>query len=344
MKRKKQKIRYLLIGLGGLFILSVGMLFGLMVSSGSIVTKYITSKMGFILNIEKDPEFLDAPLLKGLNEKHGSSLRLAGIAYPNAKILLYIDEQYADDISVDENGTFSKTINFDNDGIKKIKIKQTYKNITSEFGNEFSVEIDITPPNSELFNLNNKFPEISKEKSILITGSGSSSDFIVLNNKRYKINDDGSFEINLELQEGNNNLEFSMTDQVGNNTETLDKHIILIDSIPPVISNFIAPLKREPTEESVLVSMGSWQGYLDSVNSVAITGSIQGNIKSLTIDGKTISWDENNNIYQRLNLFIYGGLNKYKVIAEDMAGNVSTGYVQTTAERNDNELNVNLND
>lgn len=142
----------------------------------------------------------------------------------------------------------------------------------------------------------------------------------------------------------NDILNFSMVDEVGNKTKILSSHEILVDSIPPNISNFIAPLSLKSTEESVVVDIGHWQGYLDSVNSVAITGSIKGKVKRVTVDGKAVTWDESNNIYQRMNLYIYGGLNKYKVVAEDMAGNISTGYVQTTAEKDNDELNVNLNE
>jgi hypothetical protein len=114
------------------------------------------------------------------------------------------------------------------------------------------------------------------------------------------------------------------------------------DTIPPKIENFcFGTLKKN--EERVCISIDSWNGYLDSVNSIPITGKIEGDIKSITVDGKKIKWDENNQIYQRINLYVYGGLNKYKVVAEDMNGNKSTGYVQTNAENNSNDYNINVN-
>lgn len=121
------------------------------------------------------------------------------------------------------------------------------------------------------------------------------------------------------------------------------------DTIPPKIESYCfgalgeleAPKKNE---ERVCIKIDSWNGYLDSVNSVPITGKIEGDIKSITVDGKKVTWDENKEIYQRLNLYIYGGLNKYKVVAEDMSGNKSSGYIETDAQNNDNNLNVNLNE
>lgn len=290
------------------------------------------------------PKHLDAPLVRNLNSEQGPSFQITGTAYPGAHVLFYINDQYVEDVLVEEDGSFSKTLSFEDSETVVLELKQTYKNVTSEFGNEMTIKIDATPPDRETFSIFNKFPQVTRDKNISIIGYGSPGDYVVINNKKYKVNEDGKFELNYGLQEGSNNLEFSMVDAFGNDTGVLMQKTVSMDSIPPKISNLIAPLHRAPTEESVVIDIGNWQGYLDSYNSVAITGSIQGDLKSLTVDGKAINWDENKNIYQRMNLFIYGGLNKYKVVAEDVAGNISTGFVQTTATRDTDELNVNLND
>ena len=121
------------------------------------------------------------------------------------------------------------------------------------------------------------------------------------------------------------------------------EEVSIPDTIPPKIENYCFGI-LDKNEERVCIKIDSWNGYLDAVNSVPITGKIEGDVKSVTVDGKNITWDENKEIYQRLNLYIYGGLNKYKVVAEDMNGNRSTGYVETDAQNNDNSLNINLNE
>lgn len=289
-----------------------------------------------------EPETLNSPILKNLNNKYSSNVELSGTGYPKAKVLFFINNKYVDDVVVDENGTFSKNIKFTEDGKKLINAKQIYKNITSNFGDENSFIIDITPPDSSTFKLTKELPATSKNKEIGIIGFASPKDILLINGGQYKIGDNGEFNINYTLDEGNNNIEFALEDDIGNKTTVIDKKSILVDSIPPAISSFI-DMAKAPTEESVVIDIGTWQGYLDSTNSVPITGYIKGNVKKVTLDGKNINWDENNKIYQRLNLYIYGGLNKYKVVAEDMAGNISNGYVETTAERNKDEINVNLN-
>jgi hypothetical protein len=126
-------------------------------------------------------------------------------------------------------------------------------------------------------------------------------------------------------------------------TSKIDEEANFPDAIPPKIESYcLSALKKN--EERVCIKIDSWNGYLDSVNSVPVTGKIEGNVKSITVDGKKVTWDENEEIYQRLNLYIYGGLNKYKVVAEDMNGNKSSGYIETDAQNNNNNLNVNLNE
>lgn len=285
---------------------------------------------------------LNPPILKDLNNKYKSSITLTGTGYAKAKVLFYLDNKYIDDVLVDKDGSFKKEIFLPNDGKKTIKAKQVYKNIISNFGEEYPIIIDNTPPDISVFKLTKEISNTSKQKNINITGMGSPNDFVLINSTKYKINNDGTFNINYSLIEGENNLEFALMDDMENKTSIIDKKTITVDTIPPAISSFL-DLSKSATEESVVIDIGKWEGYLDSITSVPITGYIKGNIKKITVDGKNINWDEDKKIYQRLDLFVYGGLNKYKVVAEDIAGNISTGYIETTSERTRKSLDLNLN-
>lgn len=282
---------------------------------------------------------LEIPILKPLNEKSNGTLTLTGSAYPKAKILVFINDQYIDDTVVDESGSFSKIVTFNNEGVKKIKTKQTFNGISSDFSREYSVTVDISPPNGKLFKLS-KLPEITKAKSILIKGVGSPNDYLVFNGNKYQISKSGTFEMNYDLKEGPNNLEFAMEDELGNKTDILDKRTILVDTIPPEISNssYFDVSGDGLTREAVNIKIGSWP----DIYSVPISGNIKGNIKRITLDGKEITWDENKQIFQRIYLPIQIGLNRFKIVAEDLAGNVSTGYIETSAERRKDTIDINV--
>lgn len=278
---------------------------------------------------------LDPPIIKKPDEKTGASLTISGTAYPGSKILFYIDDEYKDDTLADDNGNFSKEISFKEGGKKIIKAKQTYENVSSDFSEEYTVTVDVTPPDATLFKITT-LPNSLRNKEILIKGSATPNDYVVLKEVKHQIDSNGSFRIKETLKEGENNLEFKLCDEFNNMTKVVYKKKILVDTVPPKLETdfcLSSDASLDVSQEYVCVSIGSWTGYLDSFNSVPITGSIRKTIKYITIDGKKIYWDENNEIYQRINLYIKGGLNKYRVIVEDKLGNKSTGYVETTAER-----------
>ena len=162
------------------------------------------------------------------------------------------------------------------------------------------------------------------------------------------INSEGSFEDKIILVEGLNTLEFIIKDKVGNSVVSKNQQIY-VDSIAPkiVTSSFECRYKDTDTlstQEKVCIEIGDWSGYLDSYNSLPIVGSVTGQIKSISVNGKSVEWDENNEIYQRLNLYLSGGINKYKVIVEDISGNVSSAYIETSAERTQDTINLNIDD
>src|SRR3989344_814410 len=288
---------------------------------------------------------LDPPLLKTMAIDVGKQTVISGIAYPNARIAIYLNDSFVDEGSVSSSGSFQQSISFENEGTNKIKVKQLYKNITSEFSDEITFQVDTTPPNKNSLKIESRIPSFSAEKSIAIMGQASPSDKVLINDRTISSKSDGSFSDTIPLVEGSNVLAFYLRDEVGN-TVPVETHTVYVDTTPPRIkTGYCSGLltSTSPTEEYVCVSIGDWQGYLDSSNSIAITGSVEGDVKSITVDGKNIRWDENNEIYQRINLYIHGGINKYKVVVEDKAGNVSTAYVETSAERTQNSLNVNMN-
>lgn len=290
---------------------------------------------------------LNAPEVKKISNLVSGNVAVSGIAYPNARVSAYVDGNFVKDIPVDSTGNFLDTVTLTEEGQYKISFKQTKKNIVSPLSHEQEFQVDLTPPNKNDFKLNTDLPTSSKEGSVKISVSGPKGSFVNVSGINYEIKENSNFDIDYKLQSGNNVLSFKLVDAVGNSTEEIIKKTIVVDFTPPKIDTgfcgFALPVLQE-SEEYVCVNLDSWQGYLDSTNSVPITGLVKGEIKSITIDGKQIRWDENNEIYQRINLYIHGGLNKYKVIVEDISGNKSTGYVETDAQRNNETIDLNINE
>ncbi len=326
MKLKTNKKLFLIVGI-------IVLLF----FSGLAITTYISNN-----RITSIP----APVIKTLPNTLGGNVMLQGVGYPGSKVLIFYNDSLIDDAEVDDSGNFFKNISIINEGEATFKVKLIYKNIESEFSNSITTFIDLTPPDPNAFKLTSKIPSQQNQSTITLNGSISAGDKLLINGKDYSVEENGTFNIIYTLTEGNNTLSFQMVDSYGNKTPELLRSEIYVDTIKPEIINSSfgnCDTKASPTKEIVKIGIGDWSGYLDTTNSVAIVGCIGGNVKSITVDGKKISWDENNEIYQRVNLYIRGGLNKYKTVVTDQAGNIATGYVETTAVRDTNSIDVNLN-
>ena len=278
---------------------------------------------------------LNSPILKTPdNINTGGKVVLVGSGFPDAKVLIFVNNEYKHDTLVNKAGKFNVEFQNNNEGEVIIKTQQTYKNITSEFSNEIALNIDLTPPES-ILEIETEIPLFTKEKQISIKGSTNPSTIVVLNDRRISSDSSGNFSFeNISLSNGMNKFKISLEDNYGNATEILKEYTINVDSVPPKIktsfcNNRFTKSELVVGEELVCLSIGEWQGWGGFAN-IPITGNIEGELKKITVDGKQIFPDENDEIFQRINLATPYGLNKYKVIAEDVYGNISSANLTQT--------------
>jgi len=302
----------------------------------------------FFINLNtKEPivSQLNPPLIrKSGGDVVSNVVIISGSGYPKALVSFYINNNYIDEVSVDENGTFTKNISITTEGASQLKAQQTYKNVTSDWSENVSFLADITPPDADVFTIATELPNKTKSTSLEIQGKAPIDSYVYINTSRVEVSKDSTYSTNYELQEGLNDLKFLLEDKIGNRTQVLQTKSILVDNTPPKLStNFC--FKQQDVQDEACVDIGQWQGFLPNV-SVPITGHVKGDIATITVDGKNVSWDENGEIYSRLQLYIYNGLNKYKVVVTDSMGNSATGYVSTTAEdvKDTQDINLNLNE
>lgn len=293
---------------------------------------------------------VDSPVLKGAaSQKAGKSAVVSGTGISGAKVLFYVNDAYFEDVISDENGSFNKEIIFTKEGENVVTVKQMLDGKTSNFSNPLVFDIDITPPSPNNFKVSTEIPKTVTVGNFEIKGIATPRVKVLLNNNEVEADSSGNFAFSYLFQDGDNRLIFTLKDEFGNETEPLADFNSYADVTAPKIENFLCDgngvfekKQSKPTEEIVCVDIGQWQGILPHV-SIPITGKVVGNVKSVTVDGKAINWDEQGRVYQRVGLYVYDGLNKYKVVAEDNYGNKSSGYIETTAADVNDTQNVNLN-
>lgn len=308
-----------------------------------VATIFLLIAGGLIYSTQNRLEHLNPPLLKSEKQYVGKQVTVSGIAYPDSKIALYVDDRYVEETLVSNDGSFSATVTFDTAGENIVKAKQVYKNITSDFSEPLRFSVDLTPPDISGLQISSQIPSFTKDESLTITGSVRSDDKLMINQDVVELDSDGNFSHIQKLKNGENTIELKLLDVVGNIAAT--STFIKVDNMPPVFgTGFMCKTKMQNEDDIVCLDIANWQGYLDSYNSMPITGFVKGDIKSIKLDGKPITWDENNEVYQRVRLYLNGGLNKYKVVVEDSYGNFATGYVTTDAERTNDSVDVNVFD
>lgn len=284
--------------------------------------------------------YLEPPLLKALSQDNvGETVNIEGSGFGQAKLLVFIDDEYKYDTQIEPDGSFDYKVIFDEEGEHTIKVKQSYENIVSELSNSLAVQADLTPPDA-FFTITTSIPELTTNNELIIAGKSNDADYVYVNNKSYEVDEEGSFNITYLLKEGSNDLSFKLADLVGNETEELFGKSIKLDTTPPRVVTSLCSLlgtnnlNLGATEEYVCVDNGDFWGYFPSTYSMPIEGYGLGELY-ITIDGKSLFVDENNEIYKKVPLYLNFGTNKFKVYAKDTAGNESSKYLEINVVSDD---------
>lgn len=277
--------------------------------------------------------FFSPPEVSSIDKISGSKVTVSGKAFSFTSVQIYVNDKYLATANVKRDGTFTKDLEFNNEGKKVIKIKQSYLTLSSVFCKAMETETDLTPPNTSTFQLKSDIPQSLDTKTLLLSANMNKDDTLLVNGEEYSPEPNGILNSNITLEEGDNTLRLKLIDKYGNASSVFMEKTINVDTSKIEISDR-SLCAFYVTTRDVCISIGDWTGYLDQYNSVAITGKVGEKIKAVTVDGKSISWDENRDVYTRISIYINGGLNKYKVVATDIDGETVTGYISTTAERN----------
>ena len=197
---------------------------------------------------------------------------------------------------------FDKDITYKKTYYYKVRAFDTEGNY-SGFSNVVSITVeDITPPSITITSpQDNSY--INKD-TITVKGLASDSlsgvDKLIINGEEVSIKENGEFEKEITLSEGENKIKIEAYDKAGNKQEkTLT---LFLDKTPPTINTYIPDEIYEP--------------------SLTITGSVQDNLSGinfLRINGEDITISSNGSFSHTLTL--YEGENTITFELEDKAGN-----------------------
>ena len=146
------------------------------------------------------------------------SLQISGTSEPLATVLLSLNGTITSTLA-DKDGNFVFSVNLtkgDNTISAQVKdqagnVGQSSATYTVTFDNEIP-KLDISSPQDGASFYG------SKQQTVTITGSTKPGASVTVNDRLVRLNDDGTFSYQFNLNTGDNTLNFSVVDRAGNKT------------------------------------------------------------------------------------------------------------------------------
>ncbi|MBT4455837.1 hypothetical protein HOC54_01680 [Candidatus Peregrinibacteria bacterium] len=289
----------------------------------------------FLLTACGTPESLSPPNLfeYRIEDPNNGKMILEGIAYKRAEILVYLDDKLLETGKSDSSGNFKIDIKIWVEGEHTIKLKQKYKEVSSDFSQEVVFSVDRTPPSGDL-RLYEEIPLVTNQSSIKLAGILPEQGSAVINNEIIKTKNREFYE-SVQLNEGSNEISIGFSDNVGNIVVAKYSYTVLRDTIKPKYYQSAFACNNDPdyqTEEMVCLQCGHFTGPLTGTASAPFTGTVKGNVKSVKVNNTYLKWNDSGQINQRVSLYLRTGQNNYDVEIIDEAGNKTTGIYSVSWE------------
>ncbi len=164
-------------------------------------------------------EFIRPPILDPVTAATNSAtLSISGNAEDGKIVKLYINEEFEKTVDI-KNGSFTTKLEL-RDGKNTITAKAfTEKNQKSDLSNEITVVYKNKAPKLEI-----SFPSDGQiftggDSNITVSGSSDPEAKVTINGFWAIMKSDGNFSYDLPLQNGDNTVKVTATDEAGNKTE-----------------------------------------------------------------------------------------------------------------------------
>lgn len=281
---------------------------------------------------------LPAPDIKQVQPVMGAKGRAEGNALAGSTVKLYVNNAFVDSSKVNESGEFSIEFTNDTEGEIDVTTTQSILFFVSNRSSPQKSTVDLTAPKASTVKINAP-PTRVTEDSTPISGTIGKDDVLLVNSEEYKPSTQGEVSSKYKLKSGINKLELRVRDAVGNTSDVVHTFTVNYDNKKTSFMSFNC---SEPDAKEACLEIGQWTGYNGQNNALPIAGKVGEDIVSVTVDGKNIKWDESGVVFQRISLYLAGGINKYRVEVKDKYGGTASGYVQTTSESTYNQYNINV--
>ena len=161
------------------------------------------------------------PVLSPLPQATNSAqLTLKGYAEPGVAVELFLNGSSEGKLVAEKNGAFSSTKISLTSGRNEILAKAIDSaGNASQTSAKIVIYYDLSPPKLAISEPPDQADFYGDENQIKLSGLTEEEAAIMVNGRLVVVNQDGSFETNLILEDGENVVKIAATDQAGNQTE-----------------------------------------------------------------------------------------------------------------------------
>lgn len=153
-----------------------------------------------------------------------SQLVINGFGPASSQVQFIVNGETAADhlLNTDSDGAFSFTLQL-NEGENTIQAYAIDNNkLESDLTKEYKINYDQTVPTLTIDDLKDSQEIVGKEKrNLTIKGETEAGATVLINAQQTKAADDGTFNLEYTLQDGDNQLQIYAVDAAGNQTETI---------------------------------------------------------------------------------------------------------------------------
>lgn len=178
-------------------------------------------------NDKSDPQkqdslnFVQPPTLNPtFDATNSAQVTISGIASPDETISLYINDKKVDESTVKKDNSFffeDETLSSGENNINAIATTKDGKKST--FSNQLTVVYKKEPPSLSVSSPSDGQSFSKDDSPITVSGKTDSGVKITINGFWSIVDANGNFSYSLRLQNGENHIKISATDQAGNKTE-----------------------------------------------------------------------------------------------------------------------------
>lgn len=215
LEENRQKKRLGLAMVGSLVIVLFLILFGVKILIGFSL---LADRLRGNPTTQMTQPLLLPPILDPLPiATKSATLVLTGSGPEGSQIIIYINEEEKDRISVEKDGTFKTILTSLADGNNTISARATNgQNNISNPSNILTIDIKKTPPVFELTAPNDHTTINGDTNRVAVEGKTEDNTSVSINGRIVVVRSDNSFSYEYPLNEGENKLTIEVTDDAGN--------------------------------------------------------------------------------------------------------------------------------